>query len=91
MRSRAHSKRSSRSGRGGGVAEAAGLLDGLRRGVVLAGKAEHGAGHVEARRPGRLGHVVAFLPGGMMRIAARDLHDVDAEPVEQIREVRERW
>ena len=72
------------------VAEAAGLLDRLRRRVVLAGEAEHGAGHVEAGGQGGLGHGVALVPGGVVRVAAGDLHDVDAEPVEQAASARGR-
>ena len=34
----------------GGIAEAAGVLNGLRRRVILAGKAEHGAAHLKAGR-----------------------------------------
>ena len=70
-------------GTGGGVAEAAGEFDGLRRGVILAGEAEHGAGHAKAGGLGGHGHVVPFVPRGMMRIAARDLYDIGAEAVHQ--------
>ena len=71
-------------GPGRRVAEAAGLLDAGRGGVILAGEAEHGPGHAETRGPGGLGHFVPFLPGGVMRVSTGDLHHVDAEPAQQL-------
>ena len=59
-------------------------LDRLRRGVVLAGEAEHGAGHGEAGGLGGRGHGVALVPGGVVRVAAGDLHDVDAEAAKEL-------
>ena len=70
-------------GSSGGVAEAAGSLDGGGRRVVFAGEAEHGAAHAKASGLGGAGQIVAFVPRGMMRVAARDLHDIDAEAVHQ--------
>ena len=37
-----------------------------------------------------LGHVVALVPGGVVRVAAGDLHDVDAESVEETPSARGR-
>src|SRR5262249_45831100 len=42
-------------------------------------EAEHRAGHAEACGLGDLGHVVAFLPAGVVWVATGDLHDVGAE------------
>ena len=66
-----------------GVAEAAGRLDRLRRRVVFAGEAEHRAGHDDARGMGGRGHRLAFVPARVVRVAAGDLHDVDAQLVEE--------
>ena len=74
----------------GGVAEAASAADGVRRGVVLAGEAEHGAGQVEAGGAGDFGQTVALFPVGVVRVAARDLHDVEAEAVGQPPQLRAR-
>ena len=41
------------------------------------------AGHAKPGGFGGGGHGVAFVPGGVMRIAAGDLHDIDAEAVHQ--------
>src|SRR5262249_28902606 len=65
------------------VAEAAGLLDGLRRRVVLAREAEHRAGQTEAGGLGHFRQAVAFLPRRVVRVAASDLHDIQAEAVEE--------
>ena len=62
-----------------GIAEAAGLLDRLGRRVILAGKAQHGAGHHDPRRERRRGHAFAFIPTRVVRVAAGDLNDVDTQ------------
>ena len=67
----------------GGVAEAAGGLDRLGGGVVLAGEPEHGAGEGQARGPGGLGHGVALGPARVVGVAAGDLGRVDAQVAEQ--------
>src|SRR5262249_46058102 len=70
-------------GAGGWVAEAARLLDGLRRRVVLARKAQHGARHAETGLPSRFRQTVAFFPRRMVRVAAGNLYDVDAQAIQK--------
>src|SRR5579875_441205 len=65
------------------IAEAACALNGLRRGVVFAGEAEHGAAHLQTGRPGCFRQTIALVPGGMVRISTGDLHHRDAELIKQ--------
>src|SRR5579883_164190 len=64
---------------GGGVAKPTGLLDRLRRGVVLAREAKHCARHSEPRGLRGCRHRVAFRPTGVMRVATGNLHYVDPQ------------
>src|SRR5262249_2715909 len=71
------------------VAEAAGPLDVLRRGVVLARETEHGAGHLEAGGLRGLWHMVALVPGGVMGAAAGDLDPAQAKLVHEALQFRD--
>src|SRR5262249_4456794 len=44
---------------------------------------EHSSRHAEARGAGKVRHRLALFPVGVVRVAAGDLHDVDAEPVHE--------
>jgi hypothetical protein len=65
------------------IAKPTGLLDRLRSGVILTGKAQHRPAHAEAGLLRGGGHPIPFVPGCMMGVATRNLNHVNTEPIEK--------